>query len=194
MNPPEIYYFSYITVEENLRSIIENGILSHNAVRGLAHTSVADAEVQLRRSMITLPSGRPLHDYVNLYFYARNAMMYRIRENPSVCVLRVSREVKNLPGAIYSNRNAAVNGCQFSECGDEFCNLDLSKVYSGSWFVDGQRDDDKMETMQAELLIPDRIESTHVEAIYCRDRIQADRVQAIVPEVQTRLNAALFFV
>lgn len=59
------------------------------------------AEIQDRRAVVRVPGGRPLHEYVNLYFHARNPMLYkRLPMHDSLCVLRVSTDVFDLPGAV----------------------------------------------------------------------------------------------
>ena len=62
----------YIAAVENLASILERGILCYNLVAKLqlAHRSVADPDVQARRNK-KVPQGFALHDYVNLYKFAK---------------------------------------------------------------------------------------------------------------------------
>lgn len=67
-----------ITDWRNIPSILERGILCHRLAARAAHESVADQEVQQRRTEVTIPAGRPLHHYACLYVDARNAMLYRL--------------------------------------------------------------------------------------------------------------------
>ena len=64
-----------ITHLKNLRSIFENGILSHERAKKVKHESVAMHEIQDRRADVVLPNNRKLHSYANVYVYARNKMM-----------------------------------------------------------------------------------------------------------------------
>ena len=62
------------------------------------HVSIAMPEVQAIRAAVRVPDGsklgRPLHTYANLYFDARNPMMYvRKHEHESTCVLCVDPAV-----------------------------------------------------------------------------------------------------
>lgn len=82
----------------NMCSIMEHGILSHHRARAHQHESCASEEVQARRADKDV-GGRPLHDYVNLYFNARNAMMYALQHrHDELCVVRVDHTVIDLEG------------------------------------------------------------------------------------------------
>ena len=70
MKLEELEELHYITPLANLRSIIERGILSHQKAEKIVHRSVAMDEIQERRKKVVVPGGRPLHQYVNLYFHA----------------------------------------------------------------------------------------------------------------------------
>jgi ssDNA thymidine ADP-ribosyltransferase, DarT len=51
-------------------------------------------EIQDLRANKKVPGGRPLHEYLNLYFHARNPMMYKGHDqHESLCVIRVSTNV-----------------------------------------------------------------------------------------------------
>ena len=97
----------YITAMENLPSIMTLGILSHRRAQKLPHMSVAMKEIQDRRAKVTVPGGRPLHDYANLYICARNPMMYlRHGAHLTLCVLRISTSVLDLPAVVVTDGNA----------------------------------------------------------------------------------------
>src|SRR5438552_5234815 len=103
----ELHYISPIA---NVPSILEHGILSHRLAEHMRHKSVAMAEIQERRRLKQVPCGRPLHDYVNLYFDAHNPMLSRVRNrNALICVLAVSPEVLKKAGVIITDQNAASN-------------------------------------------------------------------------------------
>ena len=101
MNRDDINELHYITPITNVPSILQHGLLSHSRSQKVVHRSVAMAEIQQRRSGKVVPGGRPLHDYVNLYFHARNPMLYKRKaQHQGLCVLRISPEVLDLSGAI----------------------------------------------------------------------------------------------
>lgn len=193
LNRGDVEYLSYMTTEANLTSILRHGILSHNRVAALTHESVADADVQRIRSDKTC-GGRPLHDYVNLYFWPRNAMMYRVKSNEGLCIIRVSLAVLDLPGVYYSSRNAAVGGATFHEvAGHEFPPLTSEQVYSRYWSSDGVSDANIKEVMQAEVLVPDVVEPNRIERIYARSKNQASRISRLCPDIQVQVDSNLFF-
>ncbi len=194
LNRSQVFYLSYITTESNLPSIFENGLLSHNRAREVAHESVADPEVQARRAG-KMCNGRLLHDYANLYFWPRNAMMYRVRANQQLCVVRVSCRVLDLPGVHYSCRNAAVQNATFHAVSESaFPPLERDRVYSRSWMEqDGTRDEDAKEIMQAEVLVPDMIEPQYLEKVYVRSQEQFERVRHLISLPDIAVHGKIFF-
>jgi hypothetical protein len=62
----------YIAPVSNLPSMARRGLVSHNRAAKVEHSSVALGAVQDRRASRRFPWGMQLHDYVNLYFDARN--------------------------------------------------------------------------------------------------------------------------
>lgn len=99
---------------DNIPSVIEHGILSNEMAAKLKHQSVAMQEVQDKRDKKQIPGGLKLHQYANLYFHARNPMMYKRRDEVgNLCVLRVSLEVLGFKGTVITDRNAASNYVRF---------------------------------------------------------------------------------
>ena len=59
-----------------------------------------------------------LHEYANLYLCARNPMLYKRRESHgTLCVLRVSTDVLDLPGVVLTGGNAASDYTAFMYLG-----------------------------------------------------------------------------
>jgi hypothetical protein len=66
----ELYFITYI---ENVLSILNRGILSHNKSRKLMLRDISEKGVQERRAKKKIPgTNKSLHDYANLYFDAHN--------------------------------------------------------------------------------------------------------------------------
>src|SRR5438874_7646786 len=106
--------FQNITLIANIPSILQHGIMSYVEAAKLPHLSVALETVQEKRDVKRVPGGLALHEYANVYFHARNPMMYRRRsEAHRLCVLRVAREILNVPGAVIAVENAAGNYVRF---------------------------------------------------------------------------------
>lgn len=109
MKREELEELHYIVPIINVPSICVHGILSHNKAETVEHESCAMQEIQDRRAKVIVPGGKPLHEYANLYFHARNPMMYKRKENHMVlCILVVSTDVLDLPGVVITDCNAAV--------------------------------------------------------------------------------------
>ena len=99
----------------------------------IAHRSVAMQPVQDRRDQKQIPGGLKLHQYANLYFHARNPMLFkRLPQVAGLCVLRVSVDVLALPGAVITDCNAASDYVRFLAPAQwRFINFD--DVYAHSW-------------------------------------------------------------
>lgn len=112
MDRDDLKELHYITHIGNVGSIMRYGILCNRRAQRIDHTSVAMQQIQDKRARRSVPGGRPLHDYVNLYLYARNPMMYRIvcetsASHTNLCVLIISTDVLDLPNVIITDGNAA---------------------------------------------------------------------------------------
>lgn len=184
----------YITSIVNLPSILTHGILSHKRVEGITHLSVADKEVQERRSGITVPGGRPLHEYVNLYINARNAMLYRLQaDHQDLCVLRVSPGVLDLPGVVIADKNAA-SWARFFPSPDGLEVIDGELIFREYWtdanpYVQQQN----RQARQAEVLVPDMVPRRMVLGVRvsCAPAQQACTLCA--PKLPSLIDRHLFF-
>lgn len=108
----ELHYISHI---DNLVSIFKYGILCHNKAKKIKFKSVADEEVQKRREKVVIPGGRhKLHDYANLYFNARNPMMFKRKDmHKELAVLRIDSAILDKPDVIISDMNASSGHVRF---------------------------------------------------------------------------------
>jgi hypothetical protein len=156
----------YMTPLSNLASIAEHGLLSHQRVAQLPHASVAMAEVQDRRSVRTVPGGRPLHEYVNLYFDARNAMM-RLRRAPDLVVVRLSDGVLDLDGAVVADGNAANGPTRFYPSPGGLAHLDADRVFAEWWTIGDEFERaERKRQRQAEVLVPDVVPPEYIVGCY----------------------------
>src|ERR1043165_8094855 len=125
--------FQSIMPIENIPSVLEHGILSNERALALKHQSVAMQEVQDRRDKKKVPGGLRLHQYANLYFHARNPMLFkRLDETQGLCVLRVSTAVLALEGAVISDQNAASDYARFLHP-TQWKLLDFDAIYAMDW-------------------------------------------------------------
>lgn len=168
---------AYITPIANLSSILEHGILSHAQIqaRRTPFVSVANLEIQRSRASRKV-LGVHLNQFVNLYFNARNAMMYKVSlaEVP-ICVVEVNTDVLRTLGAIVSTANAASSEAKFAAFADGgLCQLVASDVYRESWmWIDGSgrmiTSSTQKQRMQAELLVPKCVPPEMISAVLVRN-------------------------
>jgi hypothetical protein len=98
----------------NVPSVMTHGLLSYERAAKLSHASVAMAEVQERRDTKQVPNGLRLHQYANLYFHARNPMLFKRKDQAAtLCVLCVSVAVLDMPGVVITEQNAASDYARF---------------------------------------------------------------------------------
>jgi hypothetical protein len=117
----------------NVPSVMEHGVLCHEEAEKLKHHSVAMQDIQNRRNNVRIFGGLKLHQYANLYFDARNPMMFKRKDQAQgLCVLRVSKEVINLEGVVISDRNASSDYVRFLAPGQmSLINFDM--VFAEDW-------------------------------------------------------------
>lgn len=160
----------YIAPIRNLPSILRLGILSHARMRDIPHASVAEPEIQQRRAQVRIPGGRRLHEYVNLYINARNAMLRRLQDrNTELCVLRVNPNALDLPGVIIADKNAAASFVKFLPSPEGLLEIDRDLMFKEFW-TDPNKNEYvnrlNRQKRQAEILVPDRVAPTLIMGAY----------------------------
>lgn len=196
MKREEIKELYYITPLENLPSIIEKGILSHKRAKRIAHKSVALDVIQDRRKNKVVPGARPLHDYVNLYFDARNPMLYLRRDkHAEICILRVDSSVMEFPGVVIADRNASSGYARFYAYPEGLRFIDREVVYAEYW----THPDDPVLEMEhkskkcAEVLIPDIVRPKYILG-GCVSCLEAHNIcHMTMAAISVTINAHLFF-
>jgi len=186
----------YITAIQNIRSIMELGVLSHRRAAKVAHESVAMEEIQERRRARRVPGGRPLHEYVNLYVCARNPMLYKRKEDhEKLCVLRIKPQVLETPDTVIVDRNASSDYARFNPSPAGLDLLDRDIVFAEYWTYR----DDPIEAMRrksmkcAEVLVPDRVDAGLIAGAYVSCRESGKALEAAAPGLPTSIDAHLFF-
>jgi hypothetical protein len=152
----------------NIPSVLRHGILSHEEAARLPHASVALSEIQDRRDVKRVPGGLNLHQYANLYFCARNPMLYRrMNEAAAICVLRIDRHVLTLPNVVLSDRNAASDYVRFLKSPEGLRELDYDLIFATYWTSDDPFDYWRRKSIKcAEILVPHRVPADLVVGAY----------------------------
>ena len=193
--PENLKELHYICPIANVPLIMKHGILSHKEAGRLEHASVADQEIQDRRERKRVPLGLPLHYYVNLYFSARNPMMYkRLAKSSELCVLRISVEVLSLPGVVITDGNASSDYTQFGAYPDMLERIDWRLVFAEDW-----RDANKISYLTkkrvkcAEVLVPKSVDPRFI----CGAYVSCEKAQLELKHIGFSLlivvNPRLFF-
>ena len=179
----------------NVPSVSERGILSYERAAKIQHHSVALQPVQDKRDQKQVPGGFKLHQYANLYFHARNPMLFkRLAEAPNLCVLRVSRDVLQLEGAVISDQNAASDYARFLHP-KQWQLLDFDAIYAMDWRHPGNPPAYYRHRAQkcAEVLVPNRVEQRFVLGAYVIDDASKKRFDRLGTAIQVTPNPVLFF-
>jgi len=195
MNRSEVTELHNIQAILNLPSILTHGLLSHRRASRILHSSIAMSKVQQRRAQINVPGGRKLHEYANLYFDARNPMMFvRKQLHGSLCVLRISPDVLDLPDVVVTDRNASSGYCRFAAAPNGLNIVRQDLVYAEDWTHSDQIEYRQRKSIRcAEVLIPDRVDITFVTGIYVSSTGSVQAVQAAAPSIPVTVNPYLFF-
>lgn len=179
----------------NLASVLERGILCHNDARSMEHVSVAMNEVQERRERTRVPGGLQLHAYANLYFHARNPMLFkRNAQHADLCVLSIRKEVLLLPDVVIADGNAASPIVRFEPSPGGLSLLDADLVFSQDW-----RHPDPLEKRRrgirkgAEALVPGVVSPRYIRGVYVSCDATHEAVQAAFPTLKIKVSPSLFF-
>jgi hypothetical protein len=193
---PRVTEFHCIMPMENIPSVLQHGILSFQRASSLPHQSVAMAEAQEKRDVRQVPRGRMLHEYANLYFHARNPMMYKRKEKAGdLCVLRVSTQVLTLDGVVLADRNAAGgdNWVRFVPPRD-WQVLDFDKIFARNWTDSDQFVYfDKKRKKCAEVLVPDAVAPGLLLGAYVVDKAAEAKLRALGFGLPITIDPDLFF-
>lgn len=179
----------------NIPSVIQHGILSHEHAAKLEHHSVALPEVQERRDQKRVPGGLKLHQYANLYFHARNPMMYKRRgEAADLCVLRVSREVHSIEGVVLADRNASSDYVRFLHP-TQWSLLQFDEIYAMNWIHanDSAATHRHRSLKCAEVLVPHRVEVARLLGAHVVDSAAAAKLAGTGFALLIEVNPGLFF-
>ena len=185
----------YITHVDNLPSILENGILSHQKIEeeGMQPARIYNTEIVNRRKEKNTPDRKSLWSYANLYFQPRNPMMYRVvnekeKRAKDLAIVSVTIKVLQTPGVFITDGNAANDPTQFYTPTDGLKMIRQQwKIVQSEWWnnLDGSK-----RKIMAECLVPHRVDPELINSIYVADEetrlksstIVGNRPISIIPE------------
>lgn len=190
MNRSDVKEFHYIARFENVVSILRRGILCRHRATRWRPVDIADNDVLDRRKTKRVPGGHRLFDYANVYFDARNAMLFRrLEQTDEIAIVRVSKATLDIKGAVIADRNAAAGTARFYPVAQGLAALDCDAVFAKRWNDDG----DAKQRRMAELLVPRSIPSELLLGCYVRDLACADRLVEREVAHDVTVNSYIFF-
>jgi len=196
MERADLAELHFITPIGNLPSIMKQGIVCNRRSGALGAKSIAKPDVQALRAKKRVPGGLMIHEYANLYFNARNPMMYlRSALHEETCVLSIACDVLDLEGVVITDQNAASNWARFAAAPDGIYIVDATMTFAERWTHPG---DQKLEwqhksAMCAEVLVPNCIPPQHVRLAYVSSDAVAKKIGQLAPPLKVVLNPRLFF-
>ena len=199
MKREELEELHYITPIVNVPSFMMHGILSNKLAKKIDHESYASPDIQQRRANVVLPNGKPLHDYANLYFNARNPMMHVLKDNHAkLAVLSISLDVLDLPGVVISDQNASRDYVLFKPSPDGLEMIDSELIFAEYWtHPDAIKYHKHKGIMCAEVLVPDKIGADYILKAYTSSAPSHEALVEVlgssVSKLEVSINSYLFF-
>lgn len=190
-----IDYLYHMTYIDNLTSIINNGLLSHNEAyrQRLIETDISDPNVQDIRARTVDPFyERPLHEYVPLYFSPRNPMLYRRQDiQEDIVILGLEAQLLCEANILFTNGNAAASRTIFYRGTQMLDQLPWDSIRARSWIdiEDGRR------IKCAEVLVYPKIEPNRIQKIFCYSNKHRETIIAAKQgtPIIGKVNRDLFF-
>ena len=173
-----LYHFTHV---DNMPSIREHGLLSHNAAQPVVSADISNPNVQERRADKSV-FGRPLHDYVPLYFNPKNPMLFVLREHQdNLVILLLDRGLLVQDGVVFTDGNAASDPTNFFTDVSRLDDLDWDCIRSEYWndYPDGIR------IRCAEILVPHAIPFGEIQRIRVRTSSTRTRFDQLMRETRS---------
>lgn len=196
MNREDVTELHYIAPMANLESIMQRGILSNAKARRYSPMSVANPKVQERRAERQIPGGLKLHQYANLYFNARNAMLFQIIHPPVVTpdhemvILRVHHSALDRWGVVVTEFNAAAGPYpRWREVTEGLAILDKTEIFAERWTDSWEH----KQRMMAEVLVPWLVPPDYVTGAYVVSEEAAGDLPPAASCLDVKVHPHMFF-
>ena len=192
-----------IQLVENISSVLQNGVLSHKLASKINHKSCAMPEIQSIRANKVVPNGRPLHEYANLYFHARNPMMYKLLNgycipHSELVIMKVDTSILDASNVVLTDGNAATEWVRFYPSPDGLSSLNYDLIFSRNWNDNNPIIKSEKKTRKcSEILVPDKADISYITGIY----VSCDETLKIIKNItltahsniSLTVNSDLFF-
>lgn len=173
----------YITHIDNLPSILEKGILSHERIEDdqVQSARIYNTEIVNVKKEKNTPNQKSLWSYANLYFQPRNPMMYRVvheKGAKGLAVICIAKEVLQTHGIFITDGNAANAPTQFYSPTNGLKMLQQQwKIVQSEWWnnLNGSK-----RKIMAECLVPNSVSPEFIRSVYVADEDTRMRVSKII--------------
>ncbi|EPR73429.1 hypothetical protein ADIWIN_1459 [Winogradskyella psychrotolerans RS-3] len=189
-----LYYTAHI---ENINSILEKGILSHNLAhsKGLLTVDISNKQVNERRNRVVVGLNGNLHDYAPLYFNPRNPMLYYLCKNrpkENLVLMRINPHILMEDDVSFSDGNAASRTTKFYNNLDDFNNLNWTTIQNEYWtnYPDGKR------IKCSEVLVKKMIPMYYVTDLFVYNQNALKKVISFFPNhlgIKTEIKNNLYY-
>ena len=195
MTRQQLTELGYIVPLATVPLILAGGILSHKRASKVAHTSIASNEVQDIRAGKTVPGGRPLHDYANLYICPRNPMLYVKKAiHQEICILRVDPNVVDIPNAVVTDTNAARTFARFRPSPAGLAIVDYDLTFARFWTHQDPQEYYRRKGLKcAEVLVPDAVPRALIMGAYVSCTAGEVALSNLAVGLSVTVNSDLFF-
>lgn len=165
----KIKFCYHITHKNNIKSIIDNGLLSDRLLRNssLNFANIANLDVKNRREKNEPIYNRPILDYVPLYFTPKTPMLFAKQElNSDLVVIVIHPFILFENGLLFTDGNASSSNSKFFSELNDLKYLDWNCIRSKYWtnFEDGKR------KRCSEVLVQGRIDVNYFYKIVCNNK------------------------
>lgn len=192
---PGFYHMTHI---DNLASILEHGLLSHNRAHlaNLVRVDISNQIVNSRRNRKEPVHNKSLHDYVPLYINPLNAMSYvkfKEKQMDDIVQLEILPHVAaQTQEVLITDGNAASGSTSFYGDIEAFNQLNWPVLNMKFWcnFPDGKR------IICSEVLLPEEIKLTYIQKIICNNQPMIEKICKLFPNrfgIKVELDKKLYF-
>lgn len=181
---PQIRGLYYITHIDNVPSILRGGIFCHERIKEekIEYTRIYNEEIVANRKDIQTPDGRTLWKFANLYFQARNPMLYSVKHKKPVseiAIISVRPEILDRLDIYVSTGNAAHSSSEILPSGEG--RKRLRKIIKDTMLEYWKEQDGSKRRIMAECLVPDMVPPSLIQTIYVATRTAKANLEAMMP-------------
>lgn len=174
-----LFYMAHI---DNLKSILEIGILSHNLAhsKGIVNVDISNREINEKRKRIEPKNGHSIHDYAPLYITPKNPMHKSLDQKQvveNIVFFKINPHILLEKNVLFSDGNAAEESTKFYNTISDFNRLNWECIQDTYWetYADGKR------VKCSEVLILNQIQNYYINEIYCRSEGTLFKILGLFP-------------